>query len=106
MDFSNVPIELLEVSNYLQKIMKKKVGNFNADKAIYFYVKTLAFIIGIIGLFFLVRFLVFKVTQRIGQKSGRHGGLMILPELFADCTFREKFIPLYQFSETKLQKLE
>jgi hypothetical protein len=43
MDFSNVPIELLEVSNYLQKIMKKKVGNFNADKAIYFYESTSKF---------------------------------------------------------------
>jgi len=37
MDYTNAPIELLEVSNYLQKIMKKKTGNFNGDKALYFY---------------------------------------------------------------------
>ena len=37
MDYTNAPIELLEVSNYLQKIMPKKTGNFNADKALYFY---------------------------------------------------------------------
>jgi hypothetical protein len=246
MDYTNAPIELLEVSNYLQKIMPKKTGNFNADKALYFYgddaknsllrfeyfnyvasfdnekqnndpnhkflpsieciedaerilnqllenhlvqavtvdestsknvlpvitakpennnafeldqyyvwnyvntmenkvkiflilcvgavftviacifgsfynriyknhdqkhhgmydvvlalVETIAYLFGMGGLFLLIRFLVFKITKIMWKDRG----LMLLPDLFADCSFKERFIPVYQLSEAKLKKL-
>jgi len=247
MDYTNAPIELLEVSNYLQKIMKKKTGNFNGDKALYFYgdtaknsllrfeyfnyvssfdnekqntdpdhqflpaieciedaeailnrllehhliqavtveedvsnsalpvitakpennnkfdinhhyvwnyintmenkvriflvlciasvltvlagiffnfynqikngenqkhrgmydivlalVETIASIFGMGGLFLLIRFAVFQITKIMWKDRG----LMLLPDLFADCSFKERFIPVYQLSEARLQKLE
>jgi len=54
------------------------------------------------GVFLLVRFIVFQVTKSMWD--GR--GLMLLPDLFADCSLKERFIPVYQYSEAKLKKLE
>jgi len=36
-----VPIELYTIANYLQKIMKKKYGNFNYNRGMYFYGKNI-----------------------------------------------------------------
>lgn len=65
-------------------------------------VETIAYIAGMGGVFLLVRFIVFQVTKSMWD--GR--GLMLLPDLFADCSLKERFIPVYQYSEAKLKKLE
>ncbi|OUM57333.1 hypothetical protein PIROE2DRAFT_65069, partial [Piromyces sp. E2] len=65
-------------------------------------VETIAYIFGMGGLFLLIRFLVFQVTKIMWKDRC----LMLLPDLFADCSFKERFIPVYQLSEAKLQKLE
>ncbi|ORX86509.1 hypothetical protein BCR32DRAFT_289938 [Anaeromyces robustus] len=65
-------------------------------------VETFAYIAGMAGLFLLIRVIVFEITKKMW--NGR--GLKVLPDLFADCSFKERFIPVYQFAEAKLQKLE
>ncbi|ORX48923.1 hypothetical protein BCR36DRAFT_354008 [Piromyces finnis] len=65
-------------------------------------VETIAYIFGMGGLFLLIRFAVFQVTKIMWKDRG----LMLLPDLFADCSFKERFIPVYQLSEAKLKKIE
>jgi len=65
-------------------------------------VQTIGSIFCMGGFFLLIRLAVFEITKKMWGDRG----LMLLPDLFADCSFKERFIPVYQLSEAKLQKLE
>jgi len=72
--------------------------NLSIHGLVLILVKIIIFLFGIGGLFLLVRFIILEVTK----KKWNGVGILILPDLFADCSFKERFIPLYQYTEAKL----
>lgn len=61
--------------------------------------RLLAVFFVIVILFILLRGLVYLFTSKLLKR-----GVLILPNLFADCSPKEIFVPWIQFSEKKLEK--